>query len=122
MRIYRHSSSEDKNSTVSEISLDENNEFHELRPLSYEIQLEIDEHKKAADDITICVIKAISHGIHVYCAYSKANRFILCGKQLATSTDSIIAFSTSEDSKYEILEAIVKDLISTIRKDNEKRK
>ncbi len=121
MRIFRHLSSENKNRTLTEVELDEYDEFHELITLSYEIQLETNEHKKIANDVALYICRAIAHGIHAYCSYSNVNRFVLCGKQLVTSTDSIISFSTANKNKYEVLEQIVKDFVNAIEEEKEEK-
>lgn len=115
MRLFKDFKHTNEITDTTELYLDENNEFKELKSLGYELHLTTEEHKKAIRLIDVFIIRALHHGINVYYGYEKANRFSLIEKELVTSTDSIIAFSTSDENKYETLENIVKDLIKDMK-------
>ena len=120
MRITRNISGKDDD--IERVELNEDDEFVKIDRLEYTIYISPNEYRKIIPDILEeYVAKALVRSLDVYCAYSAANIFMLCGLDLATSQETIIVFQTTDIHKFGSLEDIVKKFAKAIKKANEEK-
>ncbi|MDD3474368.1 MAG: hypothetical protein PHP08_00510 [Candidatus Dojkabacteria bacterium] len=105
------------------IEMDENDEFVKIDDREYVIHLSSSEHREISPDILERhVAKAIIRGIDVYFAYSNVSKFIICGLDLASSQESVVVFSTSDTSKFGLLDSCVKEFVKDVKKTIKEKK